>query len=195
MCLLNIAFFYDKCSLSFRDPMFLEYLDKIGQHFFGVPPPQRGPPPGGMLSGIFDSLLSGLVITTHSSPVKYHFHRRGGVLIISWDQAFIFLPEANKGGHRQSNIWGGGADRLKLMTPSSLSRTLNSPRALLPELQRYKDTVICVVLGTEVPGHCQEQLTHTFMVRLLKTHLFSLFPKIRWAWASLGPGPTVRHPE
>jgi len=41
-----------------RDPMFLEYLDKIGQHFFGVPPPQRGPPPGGMLSGIFDSLLS-----------------------------------------------------------------------------------------------------------------------------------------
>ena len=48
--------------LSFRDPMFLEYLDKIGQHFFGVPPPQRGPPPGGMLSGIFDSLLSGRVI-------------------------------------------------------------------------------------------------------------------------------------
>jgi len=41
-----------------RDPMFLEYLDKIGQHFFGVPPPARANPPGGMLSGIFDSLLS-----------------------------------------------------------------------------------------------------------------------------------------
>jgi len=40
-----------------RDPMYLEYLDKIGQHFFGVPPPQRAQP-GGMFSGIFDSLLS-----------------------------------------------------------------------------------------------------------------------------------------
>ena len=37
--------------------MYLEYLDKIGQHFFGVPPPQRAQP-GGMFSGIFDSLLS-----------------------------------------------------------------------------------------------------------------------------------------
>jgi len=40
-----------------RDPMFLEYLDKIGQQFFGVPPPQRAPS-GGMFSGIFDSLMS-----------------------------------------------------------------------------------------------------------------------------------------
>jgi len=40
-----------------RDPTFLEYLDKIGQHFFGVPPPKTKPA-GGMLSGIFDSLLS-----------------------------------------------------------------------------------------------------------------------------------------
>jgi len=40
-----------------RDPTFLDYLDKIGQHFFGVPPPQRAPP-GGMFSGIFDSLMS-----------------------------------------------------------------------------------------------------------------------------------------
>ena len=33
-----------------------------------------------------------------------------------------------------------------------LSRALDSPRALLPELQRYKDTVRCVALGPEVPG-------------------------------------------
>ena len=51
-------------------------------------------------------------------------------------------------------------------TPSSQSRTLeglfeltrrplgalDSPRALLPELQRYKDTGRCVALGEEVPG-------------------------------------------
>ena len=37
------------------------------------------------------------------------------------------------------------------------SRALDSPRALLPELQRYKDTV------RGVPGHCPKQLT---LVRL-----------------------------
>ena len=50
-------------------------------------------------------------------------------------------------------------------TPSSLSKTLEGlfeltrrpsralglPRALLPELQRYKDTVRCARLGAEVP--------------------------------------------
>ena len=34
-----------------RDPQYLEYLDKIGQHFFGVPAPARPPRPGGMFSG------------------------------------------------------------------------------------------------------------------------------------------------
>merc|ERR1712198_804814 len=53
-----------------------------------------------------------------------------------------------------------------------LSRALDSPRALLPELQRYKDTVMCVALGAEVPGHRQQQLTQTLIVRLLKTHFF-----------------------
>ena len=32
------------------------------------------------------------------------------------------------------------------------SRALDSPRALLPELQRYKDTVRYVALSAEVPG-------------------------------------------
>ena len=63
-------------------------------------------------------------------------------------------------------------------TPSSPSRTLevlfeltrrpswtlDSPRALLTELQRYKDTFRCAVLGAEVPGHRQKQLTHTLCV-------------------------------
>ena len=71
-------------------------------------------------------------------------------------------------------------------TPSSPSRTLkglfeltrrpswalDSPRALLPELQRYKDTVRCAAQGAEVSGHHQQQLTQTLIVRLLKTHLF-----------------------
>ena len=62
-------------------------------------------------------------------------------------------------------------------TPSSPSRTLEGlfeltrrpsrPRALLPELQRHKDTVRCAALG---PGHREQQLTQTLMVRLLKTH-------------------------
>ena len=55
------------------------------------------------------------------------------------------------------------------------SRALDSPRALLPELQRYKDTVRGAVLGAEVPGHCQQQLTQTLIVRLLKT-LFYIDP-------------------
>ena len=47
------------------------------------------------------------------------------------------------------------------------SRALDSPRALLPELQRYKDTVRCAaLLGTGVPGHRQQQLMQTLIVRL-----------------------------
>ena len=41
------------------------------------------------------------------------------------------------------------------------SRALDLPRALLPELQRYKETVRCAALGAEVPGHRQKQLTQT----------------------------------
>ena len=39
------------------------------------------------------------------------------------------------------------------------SRALDSPRALLPELQRNKDTVRCAALGAEVPRRRQLQLT------------------------------------
>ena len=53
------------------------------------------------------------------------------------------------------------------------SRALNSPCALHPELQRYKDTVRCAELGAEVPGHCQKKLTQTLIVRLLKTHFYT----------------------
>jgi len=42
-----------------RDPQYLEYLDKIGQHFFGVPAPVK-PRPGGMFSGLFDQLLNAM---------------------------------------------------------------------------------------------------------------------------------------
>ena len=43
----------------------------------------------------------------------------------------------------------------------SPSRALDLPCALLPELQRYKDTSRCAALGVEVPGHRQKQLTQT----------------------------------
>jgi len=42
-----------------RDPQYLEYLDKIGQNFFGIPPPVRARP-GGMFSGLFDQLLNAM---------------------------------------------------------------------------------------------------------------------------------------
>ena len=50
MNLLNRFFF---C----RDPSYLEYVDKIGQHFFGLPAPQR---PQGMFSGLLDSIFSAM---------------------------------------------------------------------------------------------------------------------------------------
>ena len=53
------------------------------------------------------------------------------------------------------------------------SRALDSPRALLPELQKYKDTIRCAALGAEVPGHRQQQLPQTLIVRLLKTHFLT----------------------
>ena len=43
---------------------------------------------------------------------------------------------------------------------------VDSLRALFPELQRYKDTVRCGPLDVEVPGHRQQQLTQTSIVRL-----------------------------
>ena len=52
--------------------------------------------------------------------------------------------------------------------------------ALLLELQRYMDTVRCVVLGVEVPRNPKEQLTQT-----LKTNLVFVHPKIR-GWAPFG---------
>ena len=52
------------------------------------------------------------------------------------------------------------------------SRALALPHTLLLELQRNMNTVRCVALGAEVPGHRQKQLTHTLIVRLLKTHFF-----------------------
>ena len=35
----------------------MEYIDQIGQHFFGLPQPQR---PRGMFSGLFDSLMNAI---------------------------------------------------------------------------------------------------------------------------------------
>lgn len=42
-----------------RDPQYLEYLDKIGQHFFGVPAPVKRKP-GGMFSGLIDQLMTAM---------------------------------------------------------------------------------------------------------------------------------------
>ena len=49
------------------------------------------------------------------------------------------------------------------------SWALDSPRVLLPELQRYQDTVRWAALGTEVQGHHQQLLTQTLIVRCWKS--------------------------
>ena len=65
--------------------------------------------------------------------------------------------------HRGNTILFSSSQQLRPSSPSRTleglfeltrrpSRALNLPRALLPELQRYKDTVSCVALGPEVPG-------------------------------------------
>ena len=58
------------------------------------------------------------------------------------------------------------------------SRALDSPPALLLELQRYKDTVRCAVVGAEVPGHQQKHLTQTLILRLLKIHFLHTDPRL-----------------
>ena len=75
------------------------------------------------------------------------------------------------GGQINEPSWG------KHYSLPFLPATPSSPsRALLLELHRYKDTVRCAALGAEVPGHRQQQLTQTWIVRLLKTHLFTPIP-------------------
>ena len=69
------------------------------------------------------------------------------------------------------------------------SRALDLPRALLPELQRHKDTVRCAALSAEVPGQRQERLMQTLIVRLLTTHLLSLFQKLKGPVPPLPPTP------
>ena len=58
------------------------------------------------------------------------------------------------------------------------SRSHGSPRALLPELQRIRDTVRCAAIGGGVLLHGQEQLMQTLTVCMLKMHLLSLFQKL-----------------
>ena len=76
----------------------------------------------------------------------------------------LFLPATPSSPSRTLE----GLFELSQVSQLCPSRALDSPRALLPELQRYKDTIRCASLGAEVRGH--QQLTQTLIVRLLKTH-------------------------
>ena len=76
-----------------------------------------------------------------------------------------------KWGKKVTKLRGFYASRVLMCLRSIVA--LDSPRSSLPELQRYKDAVRCTALGAEVPGHCQQQLTQTLIVRLLKTHFFT----------------------
>ena len=126
----------------------------------------------------------------HSIPLVLSFSRGFAINQILWGQicekSFIYL-EGNvpSFGNHFSGLFVPA-------TPSSLSRTLEGlleltqcpsrasdlPYVLLRELQRSKDTVRCVTLCAKAPRHCQEQLIHTLIVRLFKTHFFLLFQKI-----------------
>ena len=53
------------------------------------------------------------------------------------------------------------------------SSVLDSPRALLPQLQRKKNIVMCALLGgAEVQGLCQKQLTQTLIVHFFRARFF-----------------------
>ena len=60
-----------------------------------------------------------------------------------------------------------------LSSDSNPWRALDSPHALLTELQRNKDIVRCAALCAEVQRHCQKQLMQTLIVRLLETHFYA----------------------
>ena len=79
------------------------------------------------------------------------------------------------------------------------SRALDLPHALVLELQ----SVRCGALGAEVPGHSQEQLTQTLIVRLLNTRyldrkaLLSRSPTaiLTFKWTITYPTPSVFHAD
>ena len=74
-------------------------------------------------------------------------------------------------------------------TPSSRSQTLDSPRALLLELQRYKDTVSCVTFSqVPVESDIQKLLTQT-----LKTHTDPWLRKVDRIELSWRPDLILRH--
>ena len=70
---------------------------------------------------------------------------------------------------------------IKIYTKKAWNMTFKGIRLVrcFEKLQIYRVTVRCAaVLGGEVPGHHQEQMAQTYIACLLKTHLFSSFPKM-----------------
>ena len=71
------------------------------------------------------------------------------------------------------------------------SKALNPPCALLPENRESRILSGQARKPSKSPGHCcQEQLTQTLIVLLLKTHLFWLVQKFGKPWPSLAPSLT-----
>ena len=60
------------------------------------------------------------------------------------------------------------------------SRALDSPRALLLELQRYKDTLRCATLA-RVPRTSSKTIGANFNYAFVETSLVFAFPNIRGA--------------
>ena len=91
----------------------------------------------------------------------------------------LLFVKKNNGFAWRVNQWPLGWERLiSSVSPSNSLisvldpwRALDSPHALIPELQQNKDTVRCAALDSEVPGPHQEKLTTTLIVGLLKSTL------------------------
>ena len=58
------------------------------------------------------------------------------------------------------------------------SRALDSPRALLPELQRYKDIIKCVALGARVPRTQSRTIDANLDCAFVENALVFVFPNI-----------------
>ena len=98
--------------------------------------------------------------------------RQGKTSLFRSSQQLLYWKSMGSSSQQLHNLCLGTLEGLFELTQRP-TRALNLNAYVASELQRNKDTVRCGALGEEVPGHRTEQLTQTFIVRLLKTHFFT----------------------
>ena len=103
----------------------------VGEKLFSLVPPRHG--------------CAGVGVNSNSTPLEAKLFYTNYPLNTPWRKTphTPILPATSSSPSRT-------LERLFELTQHP-SRALDSPRALLPELQRYKDTIRRVVMGMEAP--------------------------------------------